>query len=610
MPLFVTQLLGAFNDNLYKNAMLLFVVYSIYNSEGEETRFSAIASGMFILPFFLLSALAGQLADMRDKAKLIRIIKACEVGIMLVGGGGLVLAWHDMAVQTLAIPLMLTALLAMGVHSSFFGPIKYAILPQHLHADEVLAGTGLVEAGTYIAILAGTILAGFLPVQWAAVAVVATALVGFVSAQAVPPAPPVHADQPIDYNIFRSSFRLIQMTMRHPRVFLAIAAISLFWAVGAVLFIQFPPLAKNVLGASKSVASLFLVIFSIGIAIGSVSINQLLKGKVSARYSTVSVIVMAAFIVAFDLVCRDWPPHGRDNLFDIMNFLAQPLAVPLLLTLLGIAVAGGMFVVPLYAFLTTVVDKAETSRTIAANNIVNSGSMVIGSLIAVGLSAANVAIVHQLLLGAAMCSGSAWLGWLLYRAEQAHLGEIEHTFGVTRHHQEREQRQRHGPIGEQEITHIGAGDHFPVHIGRPQRVARHGFLDFGLEPRHRRIKPRAHPLGQLTAKGVALGRLAGNGDRAVHISPVNRFLTRFASLPGRQFGAVPERHKKGRRRAAPPFLLGPTQVVQANFKPLTWRTPLSLRALARTSSLTGLSTDTSRSRRRRPRRGRGGRWRC
>jgi MFS family permease len=365
---------------------------------------------------------------MRDKARLIRIIKACEVGIMLVGASGLLLAWQRISVETVSIPLMLAALLAMGVHSSFFGPIKYAILPQHLHADEVLAGTGLVEAGTYIAILAGTILAGFIPVQWAALAVIGTALVGLVSAQSVPSAPPMMANQPIDLNIVRSSITLVRMTMRHPRVFLAIAAISVFWAVGAVLFIQFPPLAKNVLGASKSVASLFLVMFSIGVAIGSVSINRLLGGKVSARYAPLSVMVMAGFIVAFDLICRQWPVRGRDHLLDAWTFVHQPLAIPLLASLLGIAVAGGMFVVPLYAFLTTVVDKAETSRTIAANNIVNSGAMVIGSVLAVSLSAHGVAIVHQLLLGAAMCSLSALISWQLYRVELKHQDEIEYTF--------------------------------------------------------------------------------------------------------------------------------------------------------------------------------------
>src|SRR5260221_4219380 len=139
LPLFVTQLLGAFNDNLFKNAMVLYVVYSIYNSEAEEAKFSAIASGLFIIPFFVLSALSGQLADLRDKAKIIRIIKFCEIPIMLAGSSGLLLAWKGIALAALAIPLMLLALFAMGIHSTFFGPIKYAILPQHLKPGEVLA---------------------------------------------------------------------------------------------------------------------------------------------------------------------------------------------------------------------------------------------------------------------------------------------------------------------------------------------------------------------------------------------------------------------------------------------------------------------------------------
>jgi predicted MFS family arabinose efflux permease len=207
--------------------------------------------------------------------------------------------------------------------------------------------------------------------------------------------------------------------MHDRRVFLAIMAISFFWTIGAVLFIQFPPLAKNVLHASKEVASLFLVIFSVGIAIGSVSINALLKGTVSARYAPPSVIVMGIFVALFYLVCEVWSPHRAAGLLDTARFLAEPFALPLLGTLLGIAIAGGMFVVPLYAFLTTFVDKSQTARTIAANNIVNSGAMVVGSLIAVGLSAAGVAIEDQLLLSAAMCLVSAWLGRLLYRAELA-----------------------------------------------------------------------------------------------------------------------------------------------------------------------------------------------
>jgi len=421
LPLFITQLLGAFNDNLYKNAMVLFVVYSIYNSQEAEAQFSAIASGLFILPFFLLSALAGQLADMRDKAAIIRIVKFCEILIMIVGGSGLLLAWQGGALGAFAIPLMLAALFAMGVHSTFFGPIKYAILPQHLHKDEVLAGTGLVEAGTYIAILFGTILAGWIDVKWAALGVVVTAIVGYFSGRQVPAAPPTIDAEPLDWNLWRSSHQLVRNTMHDRRVFLAIMAISFFWTIGAVLFIQFPPLAKNVLTASKEVASLFLVMFSVGVAIGSISINALLRGTVSARYSPASVIAMGLFVVAFYFVCRSWDTNPENGLMNVATFMVQPLAIPLLLCLLGIAVAGGMFVVPLYAFLTTFVDKSQTARTIAANNIVNSGAMVVGSLLAIGLSMGGVAVIDQLLLSAAMCLFSAWLGRMLFKSERAAL---------------------------------------------------------------------------------------------------------------------------------------------------------------------------------------------
>ena len=417
LPLFVTQLLGAFNDNLFKNAMVLFVVYSIYDSEKAEAKFSALASGLFILPFFLLSALSGQLADMRDKARIIRIVKFCEILIMLVGAAGLLMAWQKIAVGTVAVPLMLLGVLAMGVHSTFFGPIKYAILPQHLRANEVLAGTGLVEAGTYLAILAGTILAGWIPVQWAALGVVVTALLGWAVSQQIPPAPPSLANEPLDFHFVRSSITLVRNTMHDRRVFLAIMAISVFWAIGSVLIIQFPPLARSVLSASKEVASLFLVMFSVGVALGSVSINHLLKGKVSARYAPAAVLGMAVFVVLFEQVCERWSVPKEAGLLNVAGFIAQPLAVPLLVTLLGIAVCGGMFVVPLYAFLTTFVDKSQAARTIAANNIVNSGAMVVGAVVAVSLSAVGVPIVQQLLLSAAMCVLSAWMGWKLYCAE-------------------------------------------------------------------------------------------------------------------------------------------------------------------------------------------------
>ena len=423
LPLFVTQLLGAFNDNLFKTAMVLFVVYRVYSSEADEAWFSALASGLFILPFFLLSALAGQLADTRDKARIIRIVKACEIVIMVFGGTGLLIAWagSEARVHDLAIPLLLAALTAMGVHSTFFGPIKYAILPQHLHEDEVLGGTGLVEAGTYIAILMGTILAGVIPVEVAAGLVVVTAFVGYASGRQVPPAPPLaNAGKRPDFNILRSSVRLVRSTLKVRRLFLAIVAISFFWTIGAILFIQFTPLVKNVLTATEPVASSFLAVFSVGIAIGSVAINRLLKGQVSARFAPAAVLLMGAFVVLFHFACRNWSPAPNGHLFALGEFMSKSEALPIVGCLLGIAVAGGMFVVPLYAFLTTTVDKSETARTVAANNIVNSGAMVLGSLIAGGLTGLGVALVDQLLLSAAMCLVAAWLGWLLHRAVVDH----------------------------------------------------------------------------------------------------------------------------------------------------------------------------------------------
>lgn len=416
-PLFVTQLLGAFNDNLFKNAMVLFVVYTVYNDPHAETWFSAIATGVFILPFFLLSALSGQLADQRDKAKIIRLIKLAEIGIMIVGAAGLGLAWLGVGVHLAAIPLMLVALFAMGVHSTFFGPIKYAILPQHLAEDEVLGGTGLVEAGTYIAILAGTILAGLISVEAAAVGVILIALAGYVVGRKVPAAPPMGQVEPLDFHIIRSSITLVRGTMHIPRLFLAIISISFFWTIGTVLFIQFPPLVKNVLDADKAVASLFLAIFSVGIAIGSIAVNRMLGGKVAARFAPASVIVMGCFVVAFHVVCRMWNSGVPENaLMTLHDFVAHQHALLLLSTLLGIAISGGMFVVPLYAFLTTTVPKSHAARTVAANNIVNSGSMVAGSVITLGMSFMGIDVVNQLLFAAAMCLVSAWLGWKLHCA--------------------------------------------------------------------------------------------------------------------------------------------------------------------------------------------------
>jgi MFS family permease len=408
MPLFATQFLGAFNDSLFKQGVVLFVTYQLYSDAAREAQFSAIAQGLFILPFFLFSALAGQLADDHDKARIIRIVKTAEIFIMIVGGAGLLLE---------NIPLMLAAVLAMGIHSTFFGPIKYAILPQHLGKDEVLGGTGLVEAGTYIAILLGTIAAGVLADDpgFAVAATLAIAVLGLMAGRQVPPAPPAAERVKPDWHIVRASIRLVSETMHIKRLFLAILAISFFWTIGAVLIIIFPPLVKNILGADEQVASLFIAIFSIGIAIGSVLINRLLKSQVSARFAPVSVILMGMFVLLLYVVALNWGDHGTE-LTTLGNFIFHPSSGFMIAALLGVAIFGGMFVVPLYAFLTTTVDKSQTARTVAANNIVNSGAMVIGALVAFVLSSVGVGPVGQLLLVAAMCVVAAWLGWKLHLA--------------------------------------------------------------------------------------------------------------------------------------------------------------------------------------------------
>ena len=416
LPLFTTQFLGAFNDNLFKTSMVLFATYEIFADAKQENFFNALAAALFILPFFLFSAFAGQLADTTDKARIIRLVKVWEIGIMIVGGAGLMLA--RTGAVTAPVALMLTAVTMLGVHSTFFGPIKYAILPQHLKAEDVLGGTGLVEAGTYIAILMGTILAGFI-YRSTVVVVIATLLVAFVGlliARTVPPAPRLGPPIALDWNPFRSSWRLINATMHIPRLFLAIVAISFFWTIGSVLIIVFPPLVKNVLTADASVASLVLAIFSVGVAIGSIVINLLLKGDISARYAPVSVIAMGLTVLAFYGVIGLWIPAPAGQLYDIWEFIAHPHAALVLGVLLFVAIFGGMFVVPLYAFLTTTVPKDKTARTVAANNVVNSGAMTLGSAAVAAATAAGVTTGQLLLLVVGMCVIAAILAQKLHRA--------------------------------------------------------------------------------------------------------------------------------------------------------------------------------------------------
>jgi MFS family permease len=416
LPLFVTQFLGAYNDNLFKTAMVLFATYSIYNDAHLEENFNALATGLGILPFFVLSALSGQLADTYDKAVMIRIVKTAEIGLMLFGGVGMLLAY--IGSHQIGLLMMLATVLGLGVHSAFFGPIKYAILPQHLKEDEVLGGTGLVEAATYLSILLGTVTAGWIAhdIRLAAAACLGVALIGRITSQLVTPAPRAGPKLKINFNPITASWRLVGATMHIPRLYLSICAISFFWMMGAILIIIFTPMVKNVLTADAMVASILTATFSVGVAIGSVVINALLDGRISAKYSPMSVLMMAGTLVGFWFEVSHWTPAPAGSLYSSGEFFTQTQAWFVLATLMAVAITGGMFVVPLYAFLTTTVSKDQTARTVAANNVVNSGAMVLGASIVIGLSHVGVGSEKMLLVVAAMCLISAWIAQKLHRA--------------------------------------------------------------------------------------------------------------------------------------------------------------------------------------------------
>ena len=405
-PIFVVQFLGAFNDNALKFALLFLANFSIYADQPDKAEMLAsLATGIFILPYFFFSSLSGQVSDMVDKARVIRWVKAAEIAIMALGLVGL---WAH------SIPVLLGALFLMGVHSTVFGPVKYVILPQHLGGHEIMGGTGLIEAGTFVAILGGQLLAGVIQPWETGLVAMALAVIGFVASLAVPTAPPVERTGRIDWNILRGSRAILRTASNGRGVWLSILGISWFFAAGAVLVSEFAPLASGVLDARQEVVTLFLLVFSLSVAAGSLVVNRLLKGEVSARYVPVSALLMAGFLLDLWLSTNGFKVRTAGA--TIMTFLATPGAVHVLVGLAGVAFAGGMFVVPLYAFLTTTVRKSEAARTVAANNIVNSLAMVLGSAISIGLTVDGVSATNQLTFAAAMCVISAWLAWKLHKA--------------------------------------------------------------------------------------------------------------------------------------------------------------------------------------------------
>ncbi|WP_066553735.1 acyl-[ACP]--phospholipid O-acyltransferase [Croceicoccus bisphenolivorans] len=378
-PIFAVQFLGAFNDNLLKFALLFLASFTVFSAEpGKAEMLATISTGLFILPYFLFSAMAGELADSRDKAWLVRRIKLLEIGIMALGLLGF---WLQ------SVPVLLGALFLSGLQSTFFGPVKYSILPQHLKREEIMGGTGLIEAGTFVAILGGQLLAGLVEPWEGGLIALGLSITGFAFSLSVPAAPPVR-DHVIRKNVWKGTLEILAIARHGRGIWLAILGISWFFACGAVVVAEFAPLVSGTLNARQEVVTLFLIVFSLFVAIGSLLVNRLLRGEVSAKFVPVSAVGLALGLIDLYFSTRGYGPATPGA--NIAQFLAAPGSWRILIDLAVIALSGGMFIVPLYAILQVHSDPDERSRVIAANNIVNAGVTVLLVAIMTGLLAAGM----------------------------------------------------------------------------------------------------------------------------------------------------------------------------------------------------------------------------
>ncbi len=372
LPLLVTQFLGAFNDNVFKNALVMLITYVLAVRSGFDSRVLVVAAGgIFILPFFLFSATAGQLADKYDKAWLTRYIKVAEIVIML---GAALAFWMG------SVTLLMLVLFLMGTQSTFFGPIKFGILPDHLEEDELVAGNALIETGTLLAILGGTLLGGLAIMAQGGVALVSTlviliAIAGWLTSREIPATQAASPNLVVGLNPLTETWAMLKVAGQDRVIFLCILGISWFWALGSTFLSLFPGLAKDLIGADESVVTLFLIAFSVGIALGALLCNRLLKGAIHATYVTLGSIGMTLFALDLYFSTRGLRAGGGE-LIGVAAFLAKPGSWRLLIDMVGLAVSGGLYLVPLQAMLQHYSPAGHRARNIAANNVVNALFMV------------------------------------------------------------------------------------------------------------------------------------------------------------------------------------------------------------------------------------------
>ncbi|MDB5105932.1 MAG: phospholipid/glycerol acyltransferase [Fibrobacteres bacterium] len=374
-PFFGVQFLGALNDNLFKNTMVILFAFRAA-SEAESGLLTNLAAGLFILPFFLFSGVAGQIADKYEKSRIMRIIKAAEIGIMLIGSVGF-FTGHNV--------LLFLTLFMMGVHSAFFGPAKYSILPQHLKEGELMTGNALVEMGTFLAILIGTLAGGLLAgrqdIRAISAAIVGVAILGYLVSLKIPAAPAMAPGLKLSWNPFTQTAVLTRIIRKKQALFNSVLGISWFWYFGATLLAQLPNFTKHTLHGDESVVTMLLAIFSLSIGVGSILCAKLSRGEIELGLVPLGALGMTVF--SADLAFIAYPPAGV-GLMGVGALLQGPWlasAIRVMADLGMVGISGSLFIVPLYALIQSRADEESRSRVIAANNIFNALFMVGSALI-------------------------------------------------------------------------------------------------------------------------------------------------------------------------------------------------------------------------------------
>lgn len=385
-PFFLTQFFGAFNDNVFKNALVIMIAYK---ATANSDMLVNLAAGLFILPFFLFSAIAGQIADKFEKSRLIRIVKFIEIIIMLIAAFGFYID---------NINLLIFVLFLMGSQSSLFGPVKYGYLPQHLEREELIGGNALIESSTFLSILIGTILGGILiamdSITPITVAILCIAVAGYLSASFIPKTPASSPDIKLNFNIFTETYRNISFLPQNRVVFLSILAISWFWFYGSVYLMQIPNFGSKVLGGDNYVITLLLSMFSVGIGLGSLLCEKLSGKRVEIGLVPIGAIGLAVFGYDIAVAAENW--IASTELQSISQFWSSKGSGRILADLCFIGVFGGLYIVPLYALVQERADQSHLSRVIAGNNIINALFMVLAAVMAMVILVAMKWTIPQL----------------------------------------------------------------------------------------------------------------------------------------------------------------------------------------------------------------------